>query len=190
MSTILPWLIWDRQGDLLQNGHGIIPKTSKYLVRRCLNPQTSSGSKHLTRYDWRIWMSRAWTWSIFMCSIVFFCRGSGACFCWPKGFRARILDARFGDLIWLWLFDLNSSKISWQWWWHYLLTQLFVVVFSFDDCVLFEMIFDHCLDEHKKQIYRPNAFNWSKSSKSLWGVFCMEIQQWNAATQEGEVHQL
>ena len=53
MSTILPWLIWDRQGDLLLNGHSSIPKTSK----------------------------------------------RGACFCWPKGFRARILDARFGDLI-------------------------------------------------------------------------------------------
>ena len=45
------------------------------------------------------WMSRAWTWPILTCSIVFFWRGRGACFCWPKGFRARILDARFGDLI-------------------------------------------------------------------------------------------
>ena len=61
---------------------------------------------------------------VFYC---FFLEGRGACFCWPKGLRARILDARFGDLIWLWPSDLNSSKISW--WWHYLLTQLLVVFF-------------------------------------------------------------
>ena len=191
MSTILPWLIWDRQGDLLLNGHGIIPKTSKYLVRRCLNPQTSPGSFHADPHQ--VWLENFGSLGhghgqflrVLLC---FSGKGRGACFCWPKGFRARILDARFGDLIWLWLFDLNSSKISW--WWHDLLTQLLVVFFHLMIVFCLKWYLITAWMNTKKQIYWPNAFNWSKSSKSLWGVFFVEIQQWNAATQEGEVHQL